>query len=115
MYENPTRHVCLDECTLSTPHQCHKLWPYPCIVEGLEITSKEISTEILEKDLQDNISDLKTCEEALSQGINSCKGLILVLGESDSDVIRLIAGHKSWIETVSKELKRRVTTLASKV
>lgn len=63
----------------------------------MDITT--ISTETLEKDLQESVVDIKTCEVALLQGIQTY---------SEGSVEERLRLNKHFVEVISKELKRRV-------
>jgi len=107
MYENPMRNKCLDECDVG-PHNCKWLWP--CLIQEIVVTCKGISTGVLEKDLQDSIADLSTCEIALSQGKLTCGEIVLLEGcEYKSETIEnKIITKKCVIEILSNELNSRV-------
>lgn len=60
---------------------------------------KEISTERLEKDLEDSKKDITVCQDAIDLGLSSYSN-----GQS---IIQRLKDNESFVETITKELKRR--------
>jgi len=117
MYENPNRSKCLDECTISSPYECHKLRPRPCSVEELRVTCKEIDTVILEKDLHDVTIDLCTCETALSQGLSTFGDIAMLVDCPNKDELinDRVPWNRCFIEVITKELKDRAAQKLSSI
>lgn len=67
----------------------------------MDITA--ISTDVLEKDLQESRDDIKVCEVALSQGIKTYSG--------GSVASRLLA-NEHFVEVITKELNRRSAVIS---
>lgn len=109
MFENPRRIKCLDECTISTPHDCIGQWPWPCLYAELAIQCKDISSERLKLDLQNNLSDIAICKGAMLKGLSFCGDIILSeLCEYKDELIKnKLAAKESFVRVVSKELENR--------